>query len=264
MCFERYVLSAVFNMLRGDKMEAALKLDKGYTYADYCSWEDGERWELIGGEAYAMAPSPSEGHQGISGRIFGQLYMYLRGKPCKVYAAPFDVRLNADGADDTVVQPDILVVCDKSKLEGGKGVTGAPDFIIEILSPSSLRHDLITKFKLYQRSGVREYWIVDPESKIIKTHVFHESGVSAAQRNSVRHNCVGFFRMSRRKAAVIHPYFKGFQRGQSEKDNARMVGEIALRSTKFVSSFYDENDTAAPVEVLEGCSIDLTEVFGGV
>ena len=190
-------------------MEAALKLDDYFTYADYCTWEDGERWELIDGVAYAMAPAPSEGHQSVSRDILGQLYIFLRGKQCKVFAAPFDVRLNADGADDTVVQPDILVVCDSSKLDG-KGVVGAPDFVVEILSPSSLQHDLMTKFRLYMRSGVREYWIVDPASKTVNAHVFNGSGVN------------------------------------------------------FKSAIYDEHDAAAPVEALEGCTINLSEVFEGM
>ena len=154
----------------------ALRLEEHYTYADYCAWDDSRRWELIDGAAYAMSPSPSRGHQAITGEIFGQLREFLKGKPCKVFIAPFDVRLNADGADDIVVQPDILVVCDESKLDGGNGVVGAPDFIAEILSPSSLKHDWIMKKRLYLRSGVREYWIVDPDAKMVTAHVLRDGG----------------------------------------------------------------------------------------
>ena len=97
-------------------MATALKEDANYTYADYCAWPDDERWELIDGIAYAMLPGASFIHQSVSGEIFSQLHTFLRGKPCKALHTPFDVRLNADGADNTVLQPDILVVCDESKL----------------------------------------------------------------------------------------------------------------------------------------------------
>jgi len=167
-------------------MEAPLK-KKRYTYEDYCSWEYSGCLELIDGVPYidgtayldglpnAMAPGASERHQTISGEIFSQLHTFLRGKPCKVLHTPFDVRLSVDEGD-TVVQPDILVVCDLSKLKGGKGVDGAPDLIIEILSPSSVKNDLVTKKRLYLQSGVREYWIIDPESRIATTHILHELG----------------------------------------------------------------------------------------
>ena len=154
-------------------MKAALK-DARYTYADYCAWDDGERWELIGGKAYSMAPAPTTGHQGVQAELLSQLRVFLRGKKCRAFGAPVDVRLNAEGGDDTVVQPDILVVCDPSKLEDKKSVIGAPDLIIEILSPSTERHDRGVKFELYQKSGVHEYWIVDPRSKMVFVHLLHE------------------------------------------------------------------------------------------
>ena len=150
-----------------------LREGKRYTYADYCTWDNSERWELIDGVAYAMAPGASEGHQEISfelSRLFGNL---LKSKPCKAFAAPFDVRLSADGDDDTVVQPDLLVVCDRSKLDG-KSCNGPPDLVIEILSPSSVSRDKWVKFNLYQRSGVREYWIVDPDSKTVMVHTLED------------------------------------------------------------------------------------------
>lgn len=138
--------------------------DKGYTYADYCVWDDGERWELIEGVPYAMSPAPTPAHQGISGNIHNQLYNFLKDKPCKLFTAPFDVRLNADDDDNTVVQPDLVVICDRSKIDD-KGCSGAPDMVIEILSPSTVRHDRIVKLELYRHAGVREYWIVDPDTK---------------------------------------------------------------------------------------------------
>jgi len=151
-------------------MEALRKEAEHYTYADYCKWDDDERWELINGEAYAMAPAPAWEHQDVSGNLFLQLRQFLDGKPCKVFAAPFDVRLNADSYDDTVVQPDIVVICDRAKLSG-TGCVGAPDMVIEILSPSTTRHDTHTKFRLYQEFGVREYWIVNPDAKTLTVHV---------------------------------------------------------------------------------------------
>jgi len=141
-----------------------------YTYADYCSWDDGARWELIDGEAYAMVPAPSTEHQSILMELSTQFGSYLKGKRCKVFAAPFDVRLNADTDDNIVVQPDLVVVCDPAKLDD-KGCKGAPDMVLEILSPYSLRHDRFVKFQLYQKVGIREYWIVDPAAKIVSIYI---------------------------------------------------------------------------------------------
>ena len=137
------------------------KEEARYTYADYMAWEDGERWEIIEGVPYLMSPAPTWVHQGISGELFLQIATFLKGKPCKVYAAPFDVRLFPadDDSDDTVVQPDIVVVCDRSKLDRS-GCRGAPDMLVEILSPSTARHDQLVKLQLYKKAGVREYWIV--------------------------------------------------------------------------------------------------------
>ncbi|MCL2046769.1 MAG: Uma2 family endonuclease [Oscillospiraceae bacterium] len=140
------------------------------SYSDYYSWDDGKRWELIDGIPYAMAPGPSQEHQSISMGISNQLYNFLKGKTYKVFSAPFDVRLNHDSEDDTVVQPDIIVVCDETKLDG-KSCNGAPDMVVEILSPTSERNDRVVKFHLYLRYGVNEYWIVDPVEKTVQTHI---------------------------------------------------------------------------------------------
>jgi len=147
-----------------------VKKEKRYTYSDYCSWDDGQRWELIDGYAYLMAPAPTQAHQSAGGYIYIQLANFLKGKSCRVFYAPFDVRLNAFSDDNTVVQPDLLVVCDMSKLDG-KCCVGAPDFVIEILSPSTARFDRTIKFDLYKAAGVREYWIVDPDTKTVSAHV---------------------------------------------------------------------------------------------
>ena len=147
----------------------ALQRDQHYTYADYEQWDDYPRCELINGVIYLMS-APSRIHQQISIALSSLLYNYLKGKTCEVFHAPFDVRLNYDTDDNTVVQPDILVVCDMSKLENGKTCNGAPDFVIEILSPSTERHDAIKKLNLYLQAGVKEYWLVDPEHKLVATH----------------------------------------------------------------------------------------------
>jgi Uma2 family endonuclease len=145
-----------------------------YTYADYLDWDETERYEIINGEACMMA-IPSRMHQKISVALSAMLYNYLEGKPCEVYPAPFSVRLfpEEDGSDDTVVEPDITVVCDPFKLDD-RGCNGAPDFIIEIISPSTARHDRIVKFNKYREAGVREYWIADPEEKIVSAYVLKD------------------------------------------------------------------------------------------
>ncbi|MBF0223964.1 MAG: Uma2 family endonuclease [Desulfobacterales bacterium] len=157
--------------------QPSLKKEK-YTYSDYCKWNNEERWELIEGIPYCMA-SPSRKHQRISGNLFAQIHNFLFGKECEVYSAPFDVRLpnKSDEHDkdiETIVQPDISVICDRSKLDD-KGCLGAPDFIIEILSPSTASKDHITKVNLYEKNKVKEYWIVDTENKIIFIYLLNEN-----------------------------------------------------------------------------------------
>lgn len=147
--------------------------EERYTYADYLTWDDGKRYELIDGEVYLMSPTPARVHQRISAAITSQLYSYLEGKTCEVYAAPFDVRLNADTADDTVVQPDIAVICDPDKLDD-LGCKGAPDMIVEILSPSTARHDQVTKLEKYRQAGVREYWLVSPQARSVQVNVLKD------------------------------------------------------------------------------------------
>lgn len=141
-----------------------------HTYADYQTWPDDCRYELIDGIAYAMAPAPSRKHQITLGEIFRQIANTLDGTPCRPYIAPFDVRLTqADQADnriDTVVQPDISVICDRNRVDE-KGGKGAPDWIIEVLSPTTASHDQIIKRALYERVGVREYWLVHPTDRIV-------------------------------------------------------------------------------------------------
>jgi Uma2 family endonuclease len=143
-----------------------------YTYADYLGWEGTERYQLLNGEVFQMA-SPSVVHQALLMELSAQFYNLLKGKPCRVFAAPLDVRLfpKEDNSDGTVVQPDLLVVCDKDKL--GKGsVNGPPDLVIEIVSPSNFHRELFLKFQYYLEAGVREYWVIDPEEKKVQVHIY--------------------------------------------------------------------------------------------
>lgn len=128
-----------------------------YTWVDYQTWPDGERWELIDGVAYDMSPAPSIQHQAVAGRIFSRLERQLSGQRCTPLIAPTDVRLS----DTDVVQPDILVVCDSAKITLSH-IEGAPDLVVEVLSPSTASKDLREKKRLYQQAGVREYLVVDP------------------------------------------------------------------------------------------------------
>jgi len=135
---------------------------KAFTYKDYISWGDSARWELLDGTPHMMA-APTAWHQRVSGKLFRQLDEFLDGKPCEAFIAPFDVRLRPedDDSDIVVVQPDVLVICDNAKLSGGKACKGAPDFIIEVISDGTRGKDFGEKRVLYEKAGVREYWIVD-------------------------------------------------------------------------------------------------------
>jgi len=148
----------------------AIKKGNGFTYGDYITWSDDERWELIDGYAYNMSPAPSRRHQQISRELEMPIAFFLADKPCEVYDAPFDVRLpESDEADEeiyTVVQPDIVVICDAKKLDD-KGCRGAPDIIIEILSPATSAKDMKIKLALYEKHGVKEYWVVHPTDNIV-------------------------------------------------------------------------------------------------
>jgi Uma2 family endonuclease len=154
--------------------DALLKEDRHLTYGDSKAWQldEGERYELIDGVAYAMS-APNDRHQAISVALTTRIYSFLEGKPCKVRPAPYDVRLfyQEDESDDTVVQPDISVICAGAKL-GDEGCRGAPDLVVEIASPSNTVHEMGRKFALYQRAGVREYWEVYPDNKSLHIHYF--------------------------------------------------------------------------------------------
>ena len=149
-----------------------------YTYGDYRKWPDEERWELIEGTAWNMSPAPGRLHQEILGEFFQRIKNCVDNRNCKVYAAPFDVLLPAIGEIEednatTVVQPDISVICDTGKLTE-KGCTGAPDWIVEILSPGTSKKDFNNKMTLYEKHRVREYWIVDPGNAYVHVYLLDD------------------------------------------------------------------------------------------
>ncbi len=158
-------------------MELLLDLNKRYTFADYLTWIDDKRRELYEGFIKIMSPAPARKHQQISVFLVQQIGSYLHHQKCKMFHAPFDVRLPKNGEKDdskiyTVVQPDICIICDPSKLDE-KGCLGAPDMIIEIVSPSSSHNDVNEKFNIYQQAGVSEYWIVFPNEKVISVFILN-------------------------------------------------------------------------------------------
>ena len=155
-----------------------LDVNKTYTYADYLTWKFEEFVEVIKGKLMRPMAGPSRMHQVYSGNVFGEIRQLLKSHPCQVYAAPFDVRLTTAGANGdeqilTVVQPDICVVCDRAKLDD-RGCLGAPDWIVEIISPGNTARDTRTKFDLYEESGVLEYWIVFPGIKTVAVYVLDQ------------------------------------------------------------------------------------------
>lgn len=141
-----------------------------YRYADYLGWPEDVRYELIDGVAWLMAPAPTRRHQELVGELFFQVRQALEGRSCRAYVAPFDVRLprgdEVDADIDTVVQPDVLVVCDPAKLDE-RGLRGAPDWVIEVLSPATAGHDQTRKLAAYERAGVPEVWLVHPSDRVL-------------------------------------------------------------------------------------------------
>ena len=160
----------------------AVPNEKPYTVADIESLPEGQRAELIDGDMYLLA-SPARIHQRISGHLYHTILTHIEQKkmPCDAYAAPFIVYIG--GAEDhyNYVEPDISVICDKTKLTD-KGCVGAPDWIIEIVSPSSRQSDYIRKVSLYEYSGVREYWIINPDSRTVRTYFFAASDTEVLTR----------------------------------------------------------------------------------
>ncbi|KQT22318.1 restriction endonuclease [Chryseobacterium sp. Leaf404] len=148
--------------------------DKNYTYADYLLWKFKERIELFKGKVFKMSPAPARIHQDILRNINRKFDQIFYNKPCKVYFAPFDVRLpNKNGDVYSVVQPDLSVICDLTKLDD-RGCLGAPDLIVEILSPGNTKKEQDLKYRIYEEAGVFEYWIVHPTDKNIQVFVLQD------------------------------------------------------------------------------------------
>jgi Uma2 family endonuclease len=157
---------------------ADLDLSKTYSFADYFSWRFEERIELIKGKIFKMSPAPSYLHQEVTGEIFTQLKIFLKKKECKVCIAPFDVRIprktNNDDEILTVLQPDICVICDRKKIDK-KGCLGAPDLVVEVLSPGNNAKELKYKYDIYEEAGVKEYWVVSPQNMNIILYTLVDS-----------------------------------------------------------------------------------------
>ena len=152
-----------------------------YSYADYLQWAFDERLELIKGKIFKMTPAPASSHQKISWNISGELYQYLKNKTCQAFTAPFDVRLlrkaneNTDQTIFTVVQPDICVICDNAKVDA-RGCNGAPDIVVEILSPGNNEKELRYKYEVYEESAVLEYWVISPQHQTFFKYTLNSEG----------------------------------------------------------------------------------------
>jgi Uma2 family endonuclease len=155
-------------------MGLPLRDQQRHTYAEYLRWPEDVRYELIDGEAYLMAPAPSAGHQRLVGEMFRQIADALEGGSCEVFVAPFDVRLPRGNEPDdeiaTVVQPDLTIVCDAAKVDE-RGCRGAPDWVIEVLSPATAAHDQTIKLAAYERAGVPECWFVHPTDRTVTVYL---------------------------------------------------------------------------------------------
>ncbi|HEY1062281.1 MAG TPA: Uma2 family endonuclease [Daejeonella sp.] len=156
-----------------------IDLSLTYSYANYLTWFFDDRVELIKGKVSKMSPAPSTLHQEISANIFSGIYNHLNGKSCKVFYAPFDVRFPKESKADkdihTVLQPDICVICDPKKIDA-KGCIGAPDIVIEILSPGNNKMELLHKYDIYEEFGVKEYWVVSPGDKTLLKYTLDIEG----------------------------------------------------------------------------------------
>lgn len=167
-----------------------------YSYADYLTWQFQERVELIRGKIFKMSPAPSNDHQKVSIVISGIIWQFFRNDKFEVRTAPFDVRLNRKKQDDqnakTVVQPDICIICDPNKLDK-RGCNGAPDLVVEILSPGNSRKEMHEKYEVYEENGVREYWLVNPLEKNVIIYLLNGEGVFVGQKPFVEDDQLSSF-----------------------------------------------------------------------
>ncbi len=172
---------------------AKLSKKKEYTYADYLTWKDGRRYELIDGEVIDMTPAPCRSHQYILHRLILEFGNFFRNKKCEVYSAPFDVRLGkktAQGKESrTVVQPDLAVFCNQEVLDDS-GAFGAPDLVVEVVSPSTASHDNVKKRRTYEQAGVREYWLVYPEERYVRVYQLDEKGLFGKENTYDETACI--------------------------------------------------------------------------
>ncbi len=156
-----------------------------YTYADYLKWTIDERLELIKGKIFRMSPAPATRHQKVAVHLTSKLFNFLENLPCQVFVAPFDVRfpIKSKKNEDvtTVLQPDLCVVCDPDKLDE-RGCIGAPDIVVEILSPSNNKKELKNKYEVYEESGVKEYWIISPQDNTFFVYLLNDAGGFVPQR----------------------------------------------------------------------------------
>jgi len=150
-----------------------------YSYANYLNWLFPERVELIAGRIFKMSPAPSSFHQLITGKIYRRLGNFLEKQLCKVFISPFDVRFpkesKADKSIFTVLQPDIFVVCDRNKIDA-RGCVGAPDLVVEVLSPGNTKMELLHKYRVYEEFGVKEYWVVSQSNQNILIYTLNDIG----------------------------------------------------------------------------------------
>ncbi len=171
-----------------------LDLNKTYSYADYLTWMFKDRLELFKGKIFKMSPAPSLYHQKVAGNIHGILWNKFKNHSCNLFVAPFDVRLlktkNSKSDKDiyTVVQPDLCIVCDESKLDA-RGAIGAPELIIEILSPGNSYKEMTYKYELYEEAGVLEYWLVNPTDKTILIYVLKD-GIFVGQQPLIEESTI--------------------------------------------------------------------------
>jgi len=185
-----------------NKMEEPFTSYGKYSYADYLTWEIDGMVELIKGKIFKMTAAPRRKHQGISVIVTNRFYNYLKGSNCKVYEAPFDVRLPVHSKKNedifTVVQPDICIICDVDKLDEA-GCIGAPDLIVEILSPGNNKKELQNKYEVYEESGVKEYWIIHPEEQTLLVYTLTQGEFLASKLftlgDKVKSNCIEGFQL---------------------------------------------------------------------
>ena len=163
------------NMARGSQKNGARRI---FCYRDYLGWPGPDRWEIIGGEAWAMVPGPDADHQRILRDLCTQINVFLKGNRCELFQAPFDLLLptaaEADEEVQTVLQPDAFVVCEPEKITQ-RGCRGAPDWVIEVLSPSTAGRDQILKRRLYEKAQVKEYWIFSPAERLVFVYHLHKN-----------------------------------------------------------------------------------------